>query len=398
MRLEFDSLTWRACSRGRPDRNARPTRRSQIERSSDARESCVAPRHSADHWTSSDSCLVIDLRSDTVTKPTEQMRAAMLAAPVGDDVYAEDPTVNELEQRVAQLLGHEAGLFCVSGSMCNMLGVRLLVEPGQEVVCDVQAHIARAEMGGHAAVHGVTMRTFPSSRGRLQVAEVAKIISPAAGPYLVSTAAVAIENTHNFGGGTIQPFEELTAVAELCREHSIGYHLDGARLWNAHISTGVALEAYGRLFDTVSVCFSKGLGAPVGSVLVSTAENIARARVLRKRLGGGWRQAGVLAAACLYAVDHHVQRLADDHAAARIFADAVAGHVPTAVAPNSVETNVVVIDTGTTPAAALAAALVERGVLVSALGPFIMRAVTHLDVTADDCELAGQLVGKLLAG
>jgi threonine aldolase len=341
---------------------------------------------------------VIDLRSDTVTKPTEQMRAAMLAAPVGDDVYAEDPTVNELEQRVAQLLGHEAGLFCVSGSMCNMLGVRLLVEPGQEVVCDVQAHIARAEMGGHAAVHGVTMRTFPSSRGRLQVAEVAKIISPAAGPYLVSTAAVAIENTHNFGGGTIQPFEELTAVAELCREHSIGYHLDGARLWNAHISTGVALEAYGRLFDTVSVCFSKGLGAPVGSVLVSTAENIARARVLRKRLGGGWRQAGVLAAACLYAVDHHVQRLADDHAAARIFADAVAGHVPTAVAPNSVETNVVVIDTGTTPAAALAAALVERGVLVSALGPFIMRAVTHLDVTADDCELAGQLVGKLLAG
>jgi threonine aldolase len=341
---------------------------------------------------------VIDLRSDTVTKPTEQMRAAMLAAPVGDDVYAEDPTVNELEQRVAQLLGHEASLFCVSGSMCNMLGVRLLVEPGQEVVCDVQAHIARAEMGGHAAVHGVTMRTFPSSRGRLQVAEVAKIISPAAGPYLVSTAAVAIENTHNFGGGTIQPFEELTAVAELCREHSIGYHLDGARLWNAHISTGVALEAYGRLFDTVSVCFSKGLGAPVGSVLVSTAENIARARVLRKRLGGGWRQAGVLAAACLYAVDHHVQRLADDHAAARIFADAVAGHVPTAVAPNSVETNVVVIDTGTTPAAALSAALAERGVLVSALGPFMMRAVTHLDVTADDCELAGQLVGKLLAG
>jgi threonine aldolase len=398
MRLEFDSLTWRACSRARPDRNARPTRRSQIERSSDARGSCVAPRHSADHWTSSDSCLVIDMRSDTVTKPTEQMRAAMLAAPVGDDVYAEDPTVNELEQRVAQLLGHEAGLFCVSGSMCNMLGVRLLVEPGQEVVCDVQAHIARAEMGGHAAVHGVTMRTFPSSRGRLQVAEVAKIISPAAGPYLVSTAAVAIENTHNFGGGTIQPFEELAAVAELCREHSIGYHLDGARLWNAHISTGVALEAYGRLFDTVSVCFSKGLGAPVGSVLVSTAENIARARVLRKRLGGGWRQAGVLAAACLYAVDHHVQRLADDHAAARIFADAVAGHVPTAVAPNSVETNVVVIDTGTTPAAALAAALAERGVLVSALGPFMMRAVTHLDVTADDCELAGQLAGKLLAG
>jgi threonine aldolase len=342
--------------------------------------------------------VVIDLRSDTVTQPTQLMRAAMLAAPVGDDVYAEDPTVNELGQRVAQLLGHEAGLFCVSGSMCNMLGVRLLVEPGQEVVCDVQAHIARAEMGSHAAAHGLTMRTFPSTRGRLESAEVAKIISPSAGPYLVSTAAVAVENTHNFGGGTIQPFDELTAVAELCREHGVGYHLDGARLWNAHIATGVALEAYGRLFDTVSVCFSKGLGAPVGSVLVSTTENIAKARVMRKRLGGGWRQAGVLAAACLYALDHHVQRLADDHAAARAFAKAVAAWVPAAVNPDTVETNIVVIDTGTTLAAPVADAAAERGVQVSALGPFMIRAVTHLDVTADDCEWAGQLVGKLLTG
>ena len=186
---------------------------------------------------------MIDLRSDTVTKPTTQMREAMLAAPVGDDVYAEDPTVIELERRVARLLGHEAGLFCVSGSMCNMLGVRLLVEPGQEVVCDVQAHIARAEMGAHAAMHGLTMRTFPSTRGRVQFAEVAKIISPSAGPYLVSTAAVAVENTHNFGGGTIQQFDELAAVGELCREHNVGYHLDGARLWNAHVATGVGLDA-----------------------------------------------------------------------------------------------------------------------------------------------------------
>jgi len=341
---------------------------------------------------------VIDLRSDTVTRPTEEMRQAILAAPVGDDVYAEDPTVNQLEQRVARLLGHEAGLYCVTGSMCNMLGIGLLVTPGQEVVCDVQAHIARAEMGGHAAVHGVTMRTFPSTRGKVDIAQVAKIISPSAGPYLVSTAAVAVENTHNFGGGTIQPFEELAAIAQLCRDHGIGYHLDGARLWNAHVATGVGLERYGRLFDTVSVCFSKGLGAPVGSVLVSTAENIARARIMRKRLGGGWRQAGVLAAACLYALDHHVQRLVDDHAAARIFADAVASHVPTAVDPDTVETNVIVIDTGVLPAAPIAAAAAERGVQLSALGPLMLRAVTHLDVTADDCESAGQLLGKLLAG
>jgi threonine aldolase len=341
---------------------------------------------------------VIDLRSDTVTQPTEGMRQAMLAAPVGDDVYAEDPTVNQLEQRVAGVLGHEAGLFCVSGSMCNMLGIGLLVKPGQEVICDTQAHIARAEMGGHAAVHGVTMRTFPSIRGKVEPAEVAKIISPSAGPHLVSTAAVAVENTHNFGGGTIQPFDELEAVAELCRDDGIGYHLDGARLWNAHIATGVALESYGRLFNTVSVCFSKGLGAPVGSVLVSTADNIARARVMRKRLGGGWRQAGVLAAACLYALDHHVQRLADDHAAARAFAEAVASHVPTAVDPDMVETNIVLINTGTTPAAPIAAAATERGVRISALGPFMIRAVTHLDVTAEDGVSAGQLVGKLLSG
>ena len=325
------------------------------------------------------------------------MRQAMMSALVGDDVYGEDPTVNELEQRVAQLLGHEAGLFCVSGSMCNMLAIRLLVEPGQEVICDVQAHIARAEMGAHGAVQGVTMRTFPSARGKVQLAEVAKIISPSAGPYLVSTAAVAVENTHNFGGGTIQPLDELAAIGELCREHGIGYHLDGARLWNAHVATGVALPNYGRLFDTVSVCFSKGLGAPVGSVLVSTAENIARARVMRKRLGGGWRQAGVLAAACLYALDHHVQRLADDHAAAQTFAEGVASHVSAAVNPDAVETNVVVLDTGTTPAAPVVAAAADRGVQVSALGPFMIRAVTHLDVAIEDCQWAAQLLGKLLA-
>ena len=341
---------------------------------------------------------VIDLRSDTVTKPTKQMREAMLAAPVGDDVYAEDPTVIDLEQQVARLLGHEAGLFCVSGSMCNMLGVRLLVEPGQEVVCDVQAHIARAELGAHAAIQGVTMRTFPSIRGKVQFAEVAKIIAPSAGPYLVSTAAVAVENTHNFGGGTIQLFDELAAVGELCREHNIGYHLDGARLWNAHVATGVGLAAYGQLFDSVTVCFSKGLGAPVGSVLVGTSESIGRARVLRKRLGGGWRQAGMLAGACLYALDHHLQRLVDDHAAARIFAAEVASHVPSAVDPETVETNVVVIDTGAIPAAPVAAVAAERGVQVSALGPFMIRAVTHLDVTAEDCEAAGRLIGKLLTG
>jgi threonine aldolase len=340
---------------------------------------------------------MIDLRSDTVTAPTAAMRAAMAAALVGDDVYGEDPTVLRLEQRTAEVLGHEAGLFCATGSLANVLGVRLLVEPGQEVLCDVQAHIARAEMGAHAALQGLTMRTFPSVRGRVDAAEVAKIISPDAGPYLVSTAAVAVENTHNFAGGTVQGLAALSAVGQLCRGHGVGYHLDGARLWNAHVATGVELATYGRLFDTVSVCFSKGLGAPVGSVLVSSAERIAQARVWRKRLGGGWRQAGILAAGALHALDHHVDRVAEDHASAHAFAAAVADQVAESVDLEAVETNIVVIDTGTSPAGPIAAAAADHGVLVSALGPHLIRAVTHLDVTAEQSREAGRVVGRLVA-
>ena len=340
---------------------------------------------------------MIDLRSDTVTKPTEAMRVAMAEAPVGDDVYGEDPTVQALEQQVASLLGHEAGLFCASGSLANVLGVRLLVEPGQEVICDVTAHIARAEMGAHAALHGLTMRTFPSVRGRLDAGQVAAIVAPDAGPYLVSTAAVAVENTHNFGGGTIQPYDELVAVAELCRSSGMSYHLDGARLWNAHVATGIDLLDYGRLFETVSVCFSKGLGAPVGSVLVSSADNIARARIWRKRLGAGWRQAGILAAGAAYALDHNVARLAEDHAAARRFAEAVADKAPAAVDPTSVETNIVVLDTADAAAGPIAAEAAVRGVLVSALGAHMIRAVTHLGVSAEQCHDAGEILGGLLA-
>jgi threonine aldolase len=339
---------------------------------------------------------VIDLRSDTLTLPTPGMRAAIAAAPVGDDVYCEDPTIRALEERVADLLGHEAGLFCATGSLANLLGVRLLVEPGEEVVCDAQAHIARAELGAHAAVHGLTMRTYPSIRGRVDVDEIAAIVAPNAGPGLVSTKAVAVENTHNFGGGTIQDIDQLTAVADLCRKRGMGFHLDGARLWNAHVASGVALATYGRLFDTVSVSFSKGLGAPVGSMLVSSADRIALARVWRKRLGGGWRQAGILAAGAAYALDHHLARLADDHAAARAFAESVARRAPAAVDVTSVETNIVVLNTGTRPAAAVAAAAQERDVRVSTLGPRMIRAVSHLDVTTAQCETAGAVLGDLL--
>lgn len=339
---------------------------------------------------------MIDLRSDTVSRPTPEMRRAMAEAEVGDDVYAEDPSILALERRVAALLGHEAGLFCTTGSMANLLGVWSLVAPGQELVCDARAHVARAEMGAHAALHGITMRTWDSADGVTDAATIAGLITPDAGPYLVSTAAVALENTHNFGGGTVQPLAHLQEVSRLCRDAGVGLHLDGARLWNAHVATGVPLAEYGRLCDTVSVCFSKGLGAPVGSMLLADAATIARARVQRKRLGGGWRQAGVLAAAASHALDHHLDRLADDHRAARAFAERVAERAPAAVHPDAVQTNIVVLDTGDHPAAGIAAEAARQGVAVSALGPRMVRAVTHLDVTVEECTRAGAVVGDLL--
>lgn len=337
---------------------------------------------------------MIDLRSDTLTRPSEGMRAAMASAPVGDDVYDEDPTIHELEERVAALLGHEAGLFVVTGSIANQLGVALHVGPGQEVLCDARAHIARAEMGAHGALHGVTMRTWVTNDGVADASQVTNLLEPDAGPYLVSTRCVELENTHNFGGGTVQPLPTLQRVSRICRDLGVALHLDGARLWNAHVASGIALDEYARLFDTVSVCLSKGLGAPVGSVLVGPAEQIKRARVLRKRLGAGWRQAGLLAAAGLYALDHNVERLADDHAAAWAFADAVSASVPTAV--KDPETNIVVVSTGKRKATELCAAAAERGVALSAVGPKMIRAVTHLDVTREECLRAGEIVGQLL--
>ncbi|MGZ4591333.1 MAG: threonine aldolase family protein [Actinomycetes bacterium] len=337
----------------------------------------------------------VDLRSDTVTKPSPEMRAAMAAAPVGDDVYGEDPTVAELERRVAELLGQEAALFTPTGSMANQLGVRLLVQPGQELLCDDDAHVVRAELGAAAAVSWVTTRTWPAPRGLLDVNRVAALMRPDAGPYMVSTAAVAVENTHNFGGGTVQPLAAIERLRELTFDAGVLTHLDGARLWNAHVATGVPLPAYGMLFDTVSVCLSKGLGAPVGSVLASTADRIAQARVWRKRLGGGMRQVGILAAAGLYALDNNIARLADDHARAHRIATAVAAVAPTAVDPARVETNIVVLEVPD------AAALVERcrdeGVLIGALDPRHARAVTHLDVDDDGADRAAKVIAQALA-
>lgn len=331
----------------------------------------------------------VDLRSDTVTRPTPGMRAAMADAVVGDDVYGEDPTVTELESRVAALLGHEAGLFVPSGSLGNQLGMRLLVRPGQELVCDSLAHVARAELGAAAVFSGITFRTWAAVGGRLDVDAVRALIAPDAGPYLVSTAAVAVENTHNFGGGAVQPAEQVAAVQQLARAHGLGLHLDGARLWNAHVATGTPLAELAGGFDTVSVCLSKGLGAPVGSVLVADAARIAEARVWRKRYGAGLRQAGILAAAGLYALDHHVARLAEDHVRARRLAADLGGDA------GRVDTNIVVLDVA--DAAVVAARAAESGVLVSALGPRFLRLVTHLDVDDAGVERAVEVLRPLLS-
>lgn len=324
--------------------------------------------------------MIVDLRSDTVSRPSPAMRRAMAEAEVGDDVYGDDPTVNAFEVEVAQLLGHEAGLFAASGTLANQLGLRLLVKPGQELVCDDNAHVVRAELGAAAVFAGVTTRTWRAARGLLEPAAVAELIAPDAGPYLVSTAAIAIENTHNFGGGTIQPQAAVREVQQLGRSHGLGLHLDGARLWNAHVAGGIPLAELAAGFDTVSVCLSKGLGAPVGSVLVSTRARIAEARIWRKRYGGGMRQLGILAAAGRFALENNLKRLADDHdRAARLAAELGAD-------PAVTETNIVIL---TVPdAAGAAAAAAEQGVLTSALGPKVLRLVTHLDVDDDGIDRA----------
>ena len=343
---------------------------------------------------------VADLLSDTLTRPTESMRRAMAAAEVGDDVFGEDPTVRALEERVAGMLGHEAGLFTPTGSMANQLGVRMHVAPGQELLADELAHVVRAEMGAAAAFSGITTRTWRSERGVLDPADVIPMVTTGVGPYQVETALVVVENTHNFGGGTVQ---SLAAAQELRRATGavgVRMHLDGARLWNAHVATGERLDAWGGVADTVSVCLSKGLGAPVGSVLVGSADVVTEARVWRKRYGGGMRQVGLLAAAGLHALDHHLERLADDHARARRFARACAEAAPGVVDPDAVETNIVVLDVGALGmrAADVVAGLAGHGVRTYAVGPTRVRAVWHLDVDDAGTDAAVAAARAVLTG
>ncbi len=330
---------------------------------------------------------MIDLRSDTLTKPSDEMRHAMAYAEVGDDVYGEDPTVIALEERVAGIFGKEAALFVPTGSMANVLAVRSVVEPGQEVLCESAAHIARAELGAHGAISGITMRTWHHPRGQVDLPMIRTMFAPDMGPFFVATAAIAVENTHNFSGGAVLPISDLLELRAFADSVGTRIHLDGARIWNAHVATGTPLAEYGAIADVLAVCLSKGLGAPAGSLVVGSADAIAETRVRRKRMGGGMRQVGILAAAGLYALDHNIERLADDHAHARLLAEACG------VDPETVESNIVVVKRDDAPA--FVARAKEAGVIVSTVGPTAVRLVTHLDVTEADAEKAAAVLASL---
>jgi threonine aldolase len=340
----------------------------------------------------------IDLRSDTVTRPNPAMREAMTKAEVGDDVYGDDPTVNSLEERVAALFGHEAGLFSPTGSLANQLAIRTLVKPGEELIAETRSHIVRAELGAAATFSGITTRTWLAEDGLLKADDPLAIAHENAGPYLVSTKAIAVENTHNFGGGTVQPIEEIAKLSSGAHARGIAMHLDGARIWNAHVATGVSFTEYGKHFDTISVCLSKGLGAPIGSVMLSTKNRVAEARIWRKRYGAGMRQIGIIAAAAHYALDNNISRLADDHARAKKIAVALAAVDASLVDPAKVVTNIVGLDLskiGIT-AADLTARCKESGLWISALGPHYARLVTHLDFDDAQCDEAISILQRAL--
>jgi threonine aldolase len=340
---------------------------------------------------------VSDFRSDTVTRPTPQMRAAMAAAPVGDDVFDDDPTVHRLQERVAEMLGKEAAIYVPSGTMSNLIGVRLHCRPGDEMICESGCHIYHYEQGGYAQLSGVAARPVEGRGGVIEVGQLEGLVRPQNDHY-VRTRLLTLENTHNRGGGRIQPYPTVEAICRWAHEQGLATHLDGARLWNAVVATGILARQWAQHFDTVSVCFSKGLGAPVGSALAAGQAMIAAARRHRKVLGGGMRQAGIVAAGALYALEHHVDRLADDHASAKRLAEGIRQIPRLSLAGEPVETNLLFfrVDPAWGTAAQLSARLAERGVLMHVTAPDTIRAATHLDVGQADVERALEILRAIL--
>lgn len=327
---------------------------------------------------------IVDLRSDTVTRPTPAMLEAMLRAPLGDDVFGEDPTVNALEERMAAHFGHEAALFCPSGTMTNQIAINVHTRPGDEVLCEEGAHVYRYEGGGMMANSGCSVKHLPADRGRFTAEAVAAAVNDRSAAYLAHTKLVVIENTVNRGGGAIWDIEEAKRVRAACDAHGLALHLDGARLFNAMAVDGNAPRDWGAPFHSVSICLSKGLGAPVGSVLIGSSALIHQARRVRKRFGGGMRQAGIIAAAGLHALDHHVSRLSEDHARAQRIGEAVAQR-PWCVRLMPVDTNIIIYDIDHDSKQHVSA-LEAQGIRCFAIGPDQVRMVTHLDVSDADAQ------------
>jgi len=338
---------------------------------------------------------VIDLRSDTVTRPDEGMIRAMAGAPVGDDVYGEDPTVNQLQERVADMLGKEAGLFVPTGVMSNQLCLKALTSPGDEAIVGANSHIFNYETGAPALLSGIQLHTIPDEAGCMHVEDIDEAICEDA-YYLPRTAVIALEQTHNREGGRIIPMFRISEIAALARARGIALHMDGARIWNAVVASGISARQYAEGFDTVSVCLSKGLGAPVGSVMVGSREQVEKARKFRKIWGGGWRQAGILAAAGLYALEHNIDRLAEDHAKAAEFASMLEGASGVRIL-SAPETNIVLFSIGDSPAGSFAALLAGRGVMVSAAFRKKLRAVFHYDVSMEQVRTAAAVIREAAA-
>ena len=339
----------------------------------------------------------IDLRSDTVTSPSPGMRQAMAVAPVGDDQYGEDPSVNRLQTRIAELLGKEAALFVPSGTMANQIGLKILTRPGDEVVVGEEAHVVWHESGAAAANSGVQF-TVVGRGGLFTSADLREAYKPPGHIVFPPTTLVAIENTHNRGGGVVFPPDAAVAICAAARELGLASYLDGARLFNAATASGQTLAALAAPFDVVSVALSKGLGCPVGSLIAGRHDDIARAKRARRMFGGAMRQSGILAAAGLYALDHNVSRLAEDHANARLVAERLAGLRGVSLDLATVQSNIVIfrVQAGAPDAATIVARAQERGVLVSAFGVRTVRAVTHLDVTREQCRRAAELLCEVI--
>jgi threonine aldolase len=336
---------------------------------------------------------LIDLRSDTVTRPSPEMRAAMADADVGDDVFGEDPTVRRLEEKIAAMVGKEAALYVASGTMGNQIGVRLHCQPGDEFLCEAQCHLYYYEQGAYAQLFGLAVQPVEGEYGILRVEQLMGRIRPD-NDHCVRTRLVCLENTHNRGAGRVQPYDNVVEICGWAADNGLARHLDGARLFNAVVATGIPAADWAGHFDTVSICFSKGLGAPVGSALCGPADLIRRARRLRKPLGGAMRQAGIIAAGALYALEHNVERLADDHQHARLLADAIRQSPGLSLDPEFVDTNIVFfkVDPEMGTAAAFVARLRDEGVLTMALGPQRIRAVTHLDVSREKIQRAAGII------